>query len=144
MIVIKSGRHPLAVTLLVFCAVSGVSNLLAYSKSATNVLRALPPAFGLVFYGLLALGSAVALVGVFWPGLTGPHLERSGLLMLTGVFSAYAVLVIPLGLRALFFSLLLFGFALGNFLRVLQIGRDLKRIRAAAAYTGSTEQLKDG
>ena len=127
MIIMKSGRHPLVVTLLVFCVVSGLANLLAYQKSATNVIRAMPTALGYGYYLVLALGALVTLAGVFWRGIDGPLLERAGYWMLAGLFISYGVIAVMVaGPRALFTASILFGFALGSVLRNVQISRELR------------------
>lgn len=143
MIIIKSGRHPLAVTLLAFCVVSGVGGVVTYGRSASTVLRTFPEPLGRIYYSVLALGSVLAIVGIFWRGFGGPRLEKSGLWMLAGLFTSYGVMAITVaGWRALFFALLLFGFALGSLLRIIQIRRELKKVIAAAVHTNATDQLE--
>lgn len=142
MLTLKAGRHPLAVTLLVFFVVSGLTNIVAYSHTAGNVIQTLPEPLGRIFYFIMTVASAVAVVGIYLPGLHGPLVERSGLWMLSGLLAAYGVLVFAAaGVRALFVATFLLGFAVGCVARIIQIGRQLRKIRAAAIVTKSTDQL---
>lgn len=142
MIVIKSGRHPLAVSLLGFLAASGLSGLATYSHSASGTIRSLPHPLGVVFYGALAAGSVIAIVGVFMRGLLGPLLERTGLWTLSGFLSSYALLaLVRVGWPALFVALLLFGLSVGSFLRAVQIGRELNQIREGAERVDALGEL---
>lgn len=142
MIVIKSGRHPLAVSFLGFLAMSGISGLLTYRRSASGTVRALPELIGLVLYGGLAAGALIAIAGVFLHGLVGPLLERVGLVLLAGFLSGYGVLVFArAGWPALFISSLLLGLTVGCVWRVVQIGRELRKVRVAALRVHAMEEL---
>lgn len=144
MIVIRSGRHPFEVVLLAVFLLSGVSNLANYNASASNALRGLSDTYGYVYYAGLALGSAITLVGVFWPGLSGPLVERAGLLILTGLWASFGGLLLAFGWRGVQFALLFFGFAAGAVWRIVQIRRDLRQAVSAAVVTGATDQVEDG
>jgi hypothetical protein len=142
MITIKSGRHPLAVSLLGFLALSGLSGLVTYSRSASGTIRSLPNPLGVVFYVVLFAGSAIAIVGVFTRGLLGPLLERSGLCMLSGLLPCYAILAIArTGWPAMFVASILLGLAVGCVWRIVQIGREMKLVRVGAARVGAMDEL---
>jgi hypothetical protein len=139
---IRSGRHPHEVCLLGVCVLSGATGLINYSKVASSTVRALPEPWGMVFYATMLAGAVIALAGVLLPGLKGPLIERSGLLILASLFTGYGIAVLAAaGARGLFFSAFVGGFAIANLVRYVQIGRELRRISAAATLTSSTDQL---
>lgn len=139
---IRSGRHPHEVCLLGVCLLSGVSGLVNYSTVSSGTVRQLPEPWGLVFYAVMLAGAVIALGGTLIPGLKGPLVERSGLVILAGLFTAYGIAALATsGTRALFFAAFMVGFATANVVRSVQIGRELRRISAAATFTSSSEQL---
>lgn len=143
MIVIKSGRHPHEVLILLGCLVYGLAGIVAFDAVAISSLRALPEAWGRSFYILLAVGAAVPLIGAFRRGLEGPLTERAGLLILTALNLAFAVSIAaavwPRGLGFVTFNVAIAG---ANIWRWFQIGRELKEIAAAAAHGGVADQLE--
>lgn len=144
MLTIRFSRHPHEIVLLSICVLSGLSTFLAYHQAASTAIRELPEMWGRVYYLGLAIAAAIALIGVFWPGFTGPLVERAGLLMLSGLVCFFGIAILTVaGLRGLYFGLILIGFAAANLWRVGQVNRELQQIRAAAILTGSTEQLND-
>lgn len=144
MITIKSGRHPVVVTLLIFSVASGIGNLAFYNQAATTTVRSMPSPLGYVYYAGIILGASVTLAGIFWRGLTGPLLERSGWFMSAGLFVSYGAIAIAIsGPRALFTACILFGFAFGSGARIVQIGRELKKVTAAASLSNSGNQLEE-
>lgn len=80
---IRSGRHPHEVMFLVSLSIVGVAGLIASNETANRVLKALPPLALVLFYAVLAVGTLLALFGVFTKGLKGPVIESFGL----GVFA---------------------------------------------------------
>ena len=147
MIVNRQGRHPHEVYLLAVCVLYGLAGLIAYDKVVSNSIQPLGPLAGHLFFGSVLFGSAVALLGIFWPfkGLQGPLVERSGLLILAAFWIGYTVAVAyNAGIRGLGFILVVGGFALANVHRaVWDIPRGNKRIASAAAATGVLDQLRD-
>lgn len=140
---IRSGRHPHEVLLLVGCLLWGLFGLFAFDATASTSLRNLPAPWGQVFYGLLGAGAVVALAGAFLRrGIVGPLVERSGLLILAGMNIAYAVFVFGVsGSRAVGFSIFMICLATANIWRAAQIGGEVKKIAAAAALGGAAEHL---
>lgn len=140
---IRSGRHPHEVVLLLVCVLVGAVGTFGFDQAASTTIRSLPEPWGRFFYlGVLA-GSVVALSGAYWRGLAGPLIERSGLITLAGMWASYTVAVLMnSGLRNGWgFSLIVGGFAVANVWRYVQISGELRRIRAAATLTGATGQL---
>lgn len=93
-VVIRSGREPFEVSLMSVCLAYGLVALIFYNKMAATSLRLYPAPGGMIFLGLLAIGAAVTLYGLFGPGwrtVHGVHIERAGLVMLTGLCASYAV-----------------------------------------------------
>lgn len=132
--------------LLLVCVLYGASGLLAFDRVSTTTLRTLPGPWGCLFYASLLVAAVIALTGICWRGgLVGPLIERSGLLMLAGLWYAYSLSVIATsGLRGLGFFLICVGFGTANVVRSVQITRQTKKIAAAAAMTHSTDQLEGG
>lgn len=144
MIVIKSGRHPFEVMILAWCLLSGVNQTINYQRAASSVLHDLPDLFGYALYAGTVVGSAIALIGTFWPSLTGPLVERAGLWMLSGLWVSFGVLLATAGVRGLYFGGFLWGFAAAAIWRGVQIGRELKSVHAAAVLARATDQVEDG
>lgn len=144
MIVIKSGRHPFEVMILAWCLVSGVNSIINYQQAASTVFGQFPDLFGYILYGGTVAGSTVTLVGTFWPSLAGPLIERAGLVMLAGLWVLFGGLLTTVGERGLYWGGFLWGFAAAAIWRSVQIGREMKRVQAAATLIGSTRQVEDG
>lgn len=93
-VVIRSGREPFEVSMMFVCLAYGLAALAFYDKIAATSIRLYPAFGGVVFLALLAVGAAVTLFGLFGPGwrtVHGVHVERAGLVMLTGLCASYAV-----------------------------------------------------
>lgn len=143
MIVIRSGRHPHEVLILSGCVVYGVAGFSAFDRVAITSIRELPGPVGHMFYALLAVTAAVALVGSFLPGLIGQRVEQGGLLLVAAHALVSVTLVFAaLGLRATAFAIFMLCIASANVWRAVQIHFDLRRILAAAVMTGSVDQLE--
>ncbi|TCO57113.1 hypothetical protein [Actinocrispum wychmicini] len=144
MLTIRSGRHPHEIVLLAFTLLSGLTGFFGYSQAASNaILLLLPRAYGQAFYLGLAASAAIALAGICWRGIVGPLVERAGLLINTGLYLFFALAIFTVGgVRGVGFGFTLIAFSVANVVRVLQIRRDLRAIRAAAMVTDSTDQLE--
>ena len=116
-------------------ALIGASRLLAPTSGTLE--RALPDALVYGWYGLLASGSAIALVGVFWrEPLAGLLIERSGLSALSASCLVYTFALIWVGGgNAVAAAGFVLGFAGASVVRAVDIGRILVRIRALAVAT---------
>lgn len=136
---IRSGRHPHEVALLAAAFLMGVAGVVIFDTVASTTVRALPQPWGHVMYGVLAIGSAIALTGVFWPGIAGAVIERAGLVALVGASLGYAVAIFAInGPRGLAFTTFLTAFALANVFRAVQISKEITEMQAAAVI------LRDG
>lgn len=141
---IRSGRHPHEAALLVVFAVAGISGLLAPDRTSNQVLKTLSAPGLYVFFGVLAVGSLLALVGTFTKGLKGPTIELFGLAILTLELLGYGVAIFgAVGPRGLLSALLPIGVAAANTVRIWQIVGEVKAVRAAAVVT-RTERHVEG
>ena len=138
---IRRGKHPHEVALLLAIAVIGVFGTFAFNRSATTAARELAHPYGQLMYGGMTLGSAVALVGIFWPGITGALIERSGLKITSLLcLGQGAATIYMYGLRGLAFGLILAAFAVASLVRVHQIQKETREIIAADAFLGREER----
>lgn len=134
---IRSGKHPHEVALLVAALFGGACGLLFFSKLASTTVRALPVPFGHILYGGLAIGSGIALVGVFTNGRRGARTECIGLWFMSGHCAAYAVGIFA---AAGWGGSLIMGFmvalAAANLIRAVQIGNEIEQMEAARIVLG--------
>ena len=132
---IRRGTHPHEVALLSATFLTGLFGTFAFNSSANSAARSLPHPYGQILYGAMALGSAVAIGGIFWRGITGALVERAGLIAvsLIGLGQGAAILV-GFGLRGLGFGLFMAAFAIASFVRVGQISRETREIVAARQF----------
>jgi hypothetical protein len=136
-VVIRSGRHPHEVALLVACVLLGLAGLVAYGKVATTTIRGLPEPLGYLLYAGLLAGGVVALAGSFMPGLAGPLIERIGLASLGLLCVAYAVAVLAFfPTRGLSFAVFMLAFTAANVFRMRQISRELTELQAVEVVIG--------
>lgn len=138
---IRRGKHPHEVALLLATTVIGAFGTIAFNRSATAAARELAQPYGQLLYAGMALASIVALVGIFWPGITGALIERSGLiaasLLCLGQGSAAVYMY---GLRALAFGLILAAFAIASLVRFAQIRREIREIINNQAFLAGGER----
>lgn len=132
-LVLRTGRSPFQVLLMVACLISGVSGLFPHEQR--GVIDQLAEGAAGAWYTGLIVGGSVVLVGVCMRVPTSLLVERVGLLLLTGLFLAYGVGVyLLLGndqVRVGGVITIACGVACG--VRAWQIGRDLSRLRRALA-----------
>ena len=140
MLVIRSGRQPHEVMFLVFVAIVGVGGLLAPGKTANVVLKSLPPVFLILFYGVFAVGSTLALCGAYSKGMKGPVIEAFGLGIMTAELLGYGIAVLVFaGITAIMGSLFPLCMGIANVWRMLQVRGEYKAAAALAALKRSTE-----
>lgn len=146
MLVNRAGRHPHEVALLAVCIIFGPVGLVAKDEVSGGALQALSDPLGYAFFGLMVVGAALGLAGLFLPfkGVKGPLVERSGLWMLSSVWYAYGLLALATsGLRALGFALVVIGFATANiYLAVKVIPEYIQAIAHAAAQANVLDELE--
>jgi hypothetical protein len=137
----RSGKHPHEVALLSAATLFGVCGLFFFPFVATTTARALPVPFGHLLYAGLFIGSAISLVGVFWRGLTGALIERSGLFSVSVWGFSYGIaILINSGARGIGFGLFMASFAIANIVRVWQINHEIDQVEAARIVLGTKEE----
>ncbi|GAA3877703.1 hypothetical protein GCM10022243_48050 [Saccharothrix violaceirubra] len=137
MIVIPSGRHPHEILLMAVFVLAGVAGLIAPRRFSGQTLQALPHSTLLLFYGVLAAGGLLALVGVFLPGLRGPTVEMYGLTLLAVVLIGYGAAVWwAFGARGFFFALITIGIGAANVWRAAQINASIAAARRTLRALG--------
>ena len=130
MIVIRSGRNPYAIFLLVACVLTGVSGLISPRLTSPVVAHLLASWELYAWYGGLFASGSVALAGLSARGLTSLLVERVGLVVLASLSAMSAVAVAVQGGAALSFSSAFVGcFAVASVVRVWQIGQDTKKLQ---------------
>jgi len=134
MFVIRSGRHPHEVMFLVFVAIVGLSGLLIPDRTANAVLKGLSPTGLVLFYGVFAIGSILALLGAYSKGLKGPVVEAFGLGIMTAELLGYGWAVFEYaGIKGLLSSLFPLCMGVANVWRMLQVRGEYKAAKAAIA-----------
>lgn len=127
-------RNPYEVILLLVFAVQGVAGLVAPTRTSSNTLLTMPTSLLYVWHTALLVSGAVALAGVFAPGLTGHILERTGLTINLLQLAGYGIVLLGLfQWRALFFGAMCLGLAYASLWRIRQINKDLRRLRASTS-----------
>lgn len=134
-ILIRSGRNPFEVWLLVACVVAGIVGLVVPGESASSVVKSLPYWEAVSWFSGLTLGGVVSLTGVFSRGVTSLFVERVGMAILTCLTLAYSVsIVAQVGIvRGATLPALLTGlFAVSCAVRFFNLTADLKRMEGIA------------
>ncbi len=129
---LEASRHPFETYLLVLATVSGVPLLFGQSNS-DGIEQALPTLLVHAWGGMLAVGSLLALIGLYWRGhsATGLLLERTGLIGVGGAAIIYTTaILLHVGLGGLFSGCIIGGFGLACFAQARRISQ---RIRAVLA-----------
>jgi uncharacterized membrane protein len=127
------GRNWHEVYLLVLTILFAVTGWLTDSKE--QIITATFPAWAQSFwYGGLAAGAVLALVGIALHTLTGLLVERAGLFALAGLCGAYGLTFGALAGRvdpvhSVAITLLVFAFAAVNLARAGQIRREVNGVR---------------
>lgn len=147
---IRLGTNPLAVLLLVACALSGISGLFGNHSPTFSVL---PAGYLLVWDVGIAFGSTCGLVSLSVqrrrPSLTWSRLltylivERASMLLVGGLMAIYVFVLIAYGTSSVFFVgvLVLAAFAVGLLWRAIQITIDLSILRTAIRNSKFLNQL---
>lgn len=132
-ILVRSGRNPFEVWLLVACVVVGIVGLVQPSSTSNAITSLLPGWEVVTWYAGLAGGGAVSLFGVFGSGLTALLVERVGLIILTCLTLAYSIAVVTqIGFRGALPALFTGLFAVACAVRFVHITTDLKRMEDIA------------
>jgi hypothetical protein len=121
---LTAGRHPFQTFLMVLGLASGVSLLAAETNSASLEAQ-LPSALVTGWYLALILGSAMTLLGAYWPRSydTALTMERAGLDISGFAAVVYAgVVVVNVGLAALYPVSIIVAFGAACIVRARDIG----------------------
>jgi len=135
-LLVRSGRNPFEVLLLVACAMAGVIGLVAPNASANAITAALPHWEVLCWYSGLLAGGVISLAGVFARGVTSLFVERVGIILLACLMLAYALaLFAQVGIRGVLPASITGLFAVACAVRFVYITTDLKRMEDIATKT---------
>jgi hypothetical protein len=131
---VRSGRNPFEVWLLVACVAAGVVGLVAPDASSA-IAKSLPHWELTCWYAGLTFGGLVSLVGVFSKGVNSLFIERVGMVVLTCLTLAYSVsIIVQVGaVKGATLPAFLTGlFAVACAVRFFNITIDLKRMEGIA------------
>ena len=129
--IVRHGRNPLAVCLLLVLVLSGVIGLLNPEKASPTLTRVLGDYVWVWHVGML-IGCVTTLVGILvLKPLNDVLIERVGAIWLASIFLIYGVVLAIVGgsLGATSASISI-GLGLAFAVRVLQITKDLRRLRS--------------
>jgi hypothetical protein len=123
-------RNPFAVYVLVLALISGVTQAVGVTASQ-SIESALPNYVSQSWGGMLAFGSGITLVGMYWPGAvaTGLLHKRIGMLaLMVACFVYSAVVLFHYGFGRFFPAGTIFGFGCAAFVQYRAIDRRVKAI----------------
>lgn len=128
--------------MLLSAAAVGFSRLLAPASGSLE--RTLPPILVTSWYLLLAVGSAVCLIGIAWrKPIFGLLIERAGLFFLCSAGLLYSIVLVAAGgAKAIAAASFVLGFGLASGFRAWDIGRILVQVRALSLAREAV--LKEG
>lgn len=123
--------NPFEYFLLIVGVIAGLGGLLSSGQSSQVLQDELPRWVLIVWYGGLAITSAMSLIGIHFFKF---YLAISGLSIMSSISVAYSLVIIFAGGRLLVFSALItFGFALAAMYRGYQLYQLLRKARRAVA-----------
>lgn len=133
---IRWSRSPIQSFFLFLLMVSGI--LIALNLSRNAITRDMGEPWASIWGGILAVGSAVALVGAYWPlKTTGMLIERSGVLLLGGGSLYWAFMIFKRNeFDSLFTELIVILFAIACFVQVRYINKHMNLILEAISKGG--------
>lgn len=131
---VRSGRNPFEILLLVACFAAGVVGFFQPQSSSGAINAALPYWQALCWYIGLTGGGLMGLIGVFNRGVNSLLMERVGVVMLTCFTFGYSAAVISqVGFRGIFPAVFTGFFAVACAVRSVYITVDLKNMEKIAA-----------
>lgn len=126
---ITSGRHPFEVVALAAVLAIGVTIAIGQNQPV-SVRHVMPGWVQLSWQALLILAGALGLLGVWWPGQldTSLAIESAAMVALGSVTTMYALTVFGYGgLNGIASGVLVSGYAMSAWWRLVQISRERKR-----------------
>jgi hypothetical protein len=129
-ITVRSGRHPHEIALLVMSFVSGMVGLAVQPATSPALASTLSGPLLNYFYLGLIVSSGASFVGALMNSVTGLLMERAGLILIVFLYVAYGVSVVSnSGIRGTTGALFGFAIAVASVVRIVQIQRDVKKVR---------------
>lgn len=123
-LVVRNGRHPIVLLVMVACLVSGLMGLFLGPQPSSSIIdRFVPEPWNTTYYIILLLSSTIILIGVWLPDLRDRLMvEQIGLWFLSGALLIYPLVIWttysqPLALGGMI-SLLC---GIGGFARIIEI-----------------------
>lgn len=139
-VLVRSGRHPHEIALLVMSVVLGIVGILVSGSTSPGISSAFPGHTENFFYVGLSVSGAVALYGALLRNITGLLVERAGLIGLSCIFLGYTIAVFTnAGVRGTTSALFGLAFTVANIVRLVQISRDMKLLHATLAEVNQEE-----
>lgn len=129
LLVVRDGRHPWAIALLLGCIISGILGLVVGPNPRAPVDQYMPPTLRAIYYIVLAVSGLITLIGVWLPDLRDRLMvEQIGLWFLCMPLMIYPIAVVtvysgPLGLGGVISCLIGFG----GLIRIIEIMREIRR-----------------
>jgi hypothetical protein len=123
--------NPFEAYMFAACVLQGFAVLVGAARP-TSIEQAVPLALRVVWAGLLLIGGAAVLAGLYWPGnpLTGVEIKRPGLVAVGGATLAYGVALVPFGAAGMVVAIANVSFAIACAVRVRQVTRRVRAVRS--------------
>jgi hypothetical protein len=141
------GRHPFQILIMFMLLLISIPVLLGVTQRPGSIAAILPPPAGLIWSITLTVGTALALVGVFWRDRArGLILEQLGLGFVGLASSVYGVAILLSRQDGAAVAIaLIFGLAGASFWRYCQIQRLLNKAKLTADTEIATRKaLRNG
>jgi hypothetical protein len=143
----RGWSRPHEMGLFYVCLVGGLLGVISGNETSGVVAQVLPGPWSMAWYIGMAVGAVMAILGVYHHTARGLHLERAGLLALSGWLLCFPVVgFATVGQMAANVSLFVGVFGLANLIRAFRISVDLHelehivaRARTMAADGGGEE-----
>jgi hypothetical protein len=128
-VVVKDGRHPIAVLTMLAATLSGLAGLLGPPNPSSTIDKLLPEPWRTWYYLLLLISGVVVSVAVWLPDIRDRLIwERIGLLPFTGVLLVYPLALINSELTGLPLGAAIGAmFGIGGCWRIAVITYELRR-----------------
>lgn len=131
-VVIRDGRHPIAILTFIASIAAGLAGLLTPPNPSSTLDRLLPEPWRTAYYSILLLSGLVVTFAVWLPDIRDRMIwERIGMLPFTGVLLVYPLALINSKVTGLPLGVAIGAlFGIGGLWRILMITRELNRWKA--------------